>query len=375
MNEWGKYSLPAMAKRYGRSIEGIKIMRQRLGLPDLINASDLLPLNQLIQELGLNYGYDVPRLKKAGMPIRYKTVITKRVAMVDLEEFWIFAEKFRDFFDFSRLAENALGIEPAWAKEKRRFDERRASLLVTPNTPWSPAEDALLRDLVKQYKYTWIELSQRLHRSEGAIQRRLCDLKIPDRPLKADNHTKWTSSEIDILTAGIKHGRSYELISADLGKSTKSIRGKVYSTYLTESLDKARQMIGRGKFGDNRPERQLKHKNVMTPAEKDITKNAVSYLSGILVVRMKQLSGVGTEFSEYWQKDMCQHWSDIKGCTKGEIDCDSCTSFARILPQSCKRCGATFFMREKSLYCSRCIEQRRNQHKKKVAFMLAHNKW
>lgn len=373
--EWGKYSLPTMAKRFNRSIEGITIMRQRLGLPDLIASSEYITLNALIQELGLNYGYDVPRLKRMGLPIKHQTIIEKRVAMVDIESFWGFAEKNAHFFDFSRLSEFALGPEPEWVKIKRRSDKQRRGMIKPHNIEWTTSEDDHLLMLVRQQRYSYMELSRILHRSEGAIQRRLQDLGIPDRPLKADNTVKWTDDELKLLTDGIKKGENYETLSLNIGKSAKAIRGKVYSCYLSESLDKARRLMGEGSFGDGRPERQLKHKNVMDREERQITKDSLSYLCGILKKRMKQLSGVGDEFADFWQKDMCQHWDGVQGCTKCEENCDVCTSFERIKPQACKRCGGTFYMRETSLYCQRCIEDRRKAHKKKVAYMLSHGKW
>lgn len=161
----------------------------------------------------------------------------------------------------------------------------------------------------------------------------------------------------------------------NIGKSAKAIRGKVYSCYLSESLDNAKRLMGEGSFGDGRPARQIKHKNVMDSEERNIAKESLSYLCGLLKGRMKLLSGVGEEFSDFWQKDMCQHWDDVQGCTKCEENCDVCTSFERIKLQACKRCGATFYMRETSLYCQRCIEDRRKAHKKKVAYMLSHGKW
>lgn len=375
IEEWGLYSLPTMAKRFNRSIDALKIKQQRWGLPDLCHASDLITLNELIQEFGLNYGYDVPRLKKMGLPIRYKLVINERVAMVDIEKFWIFAEQHPHFFDFSRVREYTFGAEPEWVKEKRRADHERARMIKPHNMPWSGDEDNLLRVLVKQQRYSYTDLVKRLHRSEGAIARRLRDLKIAGRPVKADNHTKWTDEEYNLLAEGIRLGHNYEVMSGYIGKSSKAIRGRVYSVYLTESLDKARKLIGNGGWGENRPERKLRHKNVMDREEREAMSEDLSRLTGLLVLRMKQLSEAGEGYEEYWQKDMCRHWDDVDGCTKCQSDCDSCEHFERIEPQNCKRCGATFFEREKSIYCPRCIEDRYRQHKKKVAYMLSHNKW
>ncbi|MBE6685762.1 MAG: hypothetical protein E7591_00845 [Ruminococcaceae bacterium] len=352
--EWGLYSIPTMAKRFGRTIDAIKNKQQRWNLPDLIHATEYITLNELIEQFGLNYGYDVPRLKAMGFPIRYKLVVTKRVAMVDLEEFWIFAERNAYFFDFSRLEENIFGVEPEWVKAKRKTDLQRKLMIQPHNAKWSSGEDQMLITLVNQFKYTATEIGARLHRSEGAVQRRLLDLGIKARPLKADNHIKWTKEEYRILGEGIKVGKSYAVLSLEIGKSEKAIRGKVFTAYLTENMNKARKMMGNGAFGDNAPPRCLKHKNVMSYDEKQLMKGDLSYLAGLLVLRMKQLSGAGDGYEEYWQKDMCMNWDDVQGCTKGERNCDECSSFERIKPQNCKRCGKTFFSRKETLVCNEC---------------------
>jgi hypothetical protein len=39
----------------------------------------------------------------------------------------------------------------------------------------------------------------------------------------------------------VDSGYSYELIAEKIGKSSKALRGRVYSFYRTENLDKARE--------------------------------------------------------------------------------------------------------------------------------------
>ena len=79
-----------------------------------------------------------------------------------------------------------------------------------------------------------------LNRTEGAIQRRITDLKLLERPLRADNHTKWTNKQLSDLGKCINDCLSYTQMSDIIGKSAKAIRGKVYSMYGTEVLDKVR---------------------------------------------------------------------------------------------------------------------------------------
>lgn len=69
------------------------------------------------------------------------------------------------------------------------------------------------------------------------------------------------------------------------------------------------------------------------------------------------------EYGKYWQKDLCQNWNDITGCTAGCTDCDSCTEFRRIKPQYCARCGGTFYERRENRFCQNCRTARKKRLK------------
>lgn len=66
----------------------------------------------------------------------------------------------------------------------------------------------------------------------------------------------------------IKCGSKYEEISDRIGRSVKAIRGRVFDKYLTENLDKVRNYIGNGNFGDGTPDKPLKYKRLMSDEEK-----------------------------------------------------------------------------------------------------------
>lgn len=355
--EWGRYSIPTQAKRLDRSVNAILIKVQRLGLGRIAVNSDKITLLSLLKELGKDGGYTetTKKLEKAGLQIYYQRVINKRIRMVDISEFWEFAENNKNMFDFSRLEENALGEEPEWAKKKRAEDYKRSISIKPHNAKWTPEEDATLLRLLRQYRYTYPEISKILKRSEGAIQRRVNDLKIKERPLKANNHDLWTSEQLETLCDMIKSGNNYENMSRVIGKSAKAIRGKVFTVYLTEKLSTVAKLIGEGDWGDGRPDRKLTQKNCMSVLEKEKVKEDVSKLVSLLSYKIRK------EFSDQdnWQRNLCRHWDKIKGCSAGETNCDDCSSFERIRPQYCVRCGATFFERQENRICERCRVQRK----------------
>lgn len=371
---WGQYSIPTIAKRLNRSTNAIIVKAQRLGLGPHIASSDLITFNELIKTVGLskgfggsNYSWSLQKLQAAGLKIHKHRVENNTFRMVDIEEFWEFAEKNRHLFDFSRLEENVLGAEPAWVKVKRTEDFKRTFMVKPKNVHWTEAEDRELLRLLRQYKYTYPEIAARLHRSEGAIQRRVLDLGIKERPIKMDNHAQWTDEQFQALGRMMRAGYSYETMSRELGKSTKAIRGKVFTVYLTENLDKACALMGDGEFGDNRPERTVKQKLLMTIEEKQQVKDAMSRLAGLLAGKIRK----HFDDQDNWQRNLCQHWDKVKGCTAGGVNCDDCADFLRIRPQYCGRCGATFYERKENRICERCRTARKKQAARKYMRLMA----
>lgn len=366
-NEWGMYSADTIAKHLGRSRDSIIVKVARLGLGAHLENSAMISFNVLIKELGYAGGYNeiLRKFEKAGLTIHMQRVKNCSFRMVDIDEFWEFAEQNKQLIDFSRLEENTFGAEPAWVKVKRAEDFKRKTMVKPHNAKWTEEEDKLLISLLRSYRYTYPELSERLRRSEGAIQRRVNDLGIKERPLIADKQNLWTDEQINTLCEMIKQGSNYESMRRSIGKSAKAIRGKVFSVYLTESLAKVSKMLGDGEWGDNRPERRLNQKLLMSREEKVEMNEEMSKLVCLLTYRIRK------HFDEQdnWQRNLCQHWDNVKGCTAGETDCDVCKSFQRIRPQYCVRCGATFYERQQNRICERCRIQRKKQGYRKYMRM------
>jgi hypothetical protein len=364
--KWGTVSVSTIAKKLNRTETAIIVRSQRMGLGAFLESGDYITWNQLQIALGMGTsgsGYKmVSWVQNRNFPLHTKRIRSNTFKVVYLEEFWEWAEKNQTFLDFSKFEPYSLGMEPDWVQEKRRQDYSGRSQVKM--TPWTASEDKRLARLVKKHQYGFRELSHMMGRTEGAIQRRLSDLEIKDRPVKADNTIKWTDAEFTLLGEMIIKGKRYEQMAEVLEKSVKAIRGRVYQMYLTENLDKARDMIGNGPWGAGRPERKVKHYLQMSQEEKAQTKDLVTRLAAIIRNQYKQCF----DQSDYWQKELCQLWDGY--CTAGESNCDECTSFQRIKPQYCKRCGKTFYERKQNLICKPCRSFRRSQHMKKVAVLI-----
>lgn len=366
-DNWGRVSIGYLARKLDRTEAAILNKVQQLGLGRFLDNGEYVTLNQLMEAVTgtKEHSYQLKSwVENRGMPIHYRLVKENRVRVVYIDEFWEWAKEHRSFIDFSKMEPLALGAEPDWVAEQRKKDFQAFSL--QRKDPWTPDEDSYLIYLLKQHKYGYAELSEKLRRSAGAIQRRCSDLGIKERPVKADNHSKeamWTEEDFRILADGIRHGDSYMQIGRLLGKSEKAIRGKVYFVYLTESADKVRAMMGDNPWGYGAPVPTVKQA-VHLSRTRTATKLDLERLCGVLQYRTQQLKG--QDYDRYFQRAMCVNWDDIHGRCKAECDdCDSCTEFIRIKPQYCVRCGGTFFERAENRVCAPCRAARKRQAYKK----------
>ena len=366
-DNYGQLSYGTLAKNLDRSIKAINSMTRRLKLGAFLENGDYITWNQLLLALGITggSGYMMTSwVRNRDFPIHKKRVGKNSFKVVYLDEFWEWAEKNQDLLDFSKFEEYSLGAEPDWAKRKRKLDYEKSRKYRT--TPWTRAEDAELKVLAGMQKYTYAELSKMMNRTCGAIQRRLCDLGIKDRPIKAYNRNGWTEEELASLGDMIKQGYSYELIAEQLERSSKAIRTVVFRRYITENLDKVRAYMGDGSFGDNCPEKQIKHFYIMDAEERNQVRDLIARLAGVMDAEFQRQINE-TEWGMYFQKDMCQNFGNA--CIEAGCGCDECVSYKKIEPQACKMCGKTFYEKKENLYCGERRNQRRKNFIKKKMIM------
>ncbi len=339
-DSWGMVAIPGIAKKLNRSVNAIKIKAFKEGLGAHLDSSDRVSLNQLLVAFDKSgsrgSGYFIGQLERAGCPIKYHRVDKNRFRVIDMGAFWKWAEPNKNLFDWAKLEPGILGPEPEWAKEKRRIDQQNN---IRPhNTPWTGGDDNALKTMLAQYRYTYRDLSKYFGRSESAIKRRIHDLKIKHRPLRAAPRS-WQEDEVRMLLDMHKRGFSYEQIADKMDRTALQVRGK--------------------------------HENMVHPEwQADIRKRKKEDKQKKKLVRkllyLLKLHRNSMEFGEYWQKDMCMLWDDLDGCTAGESNCDECVSLQRIKPQYCRRCGAQVMSRKEIDICERCKKIRKWQHRKKV---------
>ena len=242
---WGSKSIPAIAKALNRSVMGVQMRAYRLHLGPMLENGGYMTLNTLVRAIG--YGnMDSYKLiswvRKRGLPIHMKRVNDCRFRVVYLQEFWEWAEKNRSFINFAKFPQGALGLEPKWVNVQRRKDTEAGWL--QRKDPWTKQEDALLISLVREQKWTYREIAEKLSRTDGAITRRLISLGIKDRPVRmSPRGNPWLEMEKAAVAEGILNGDCYALIGQRVNRSEKAVRGFAYRIWQTEDMDRIREII------------------------------------------------------------------------------------------------------------------------------------
>lgn len=226
---WGVISLKGIATNLNRSVETVKKKAQQIGLSDPKFSFEGITLHQLSKYLNMSYSAITGWVKKHEFPAKKKLFGCKsRIWVVKIEDFWDWAEKHKQFIDFNRFEKNSLGPEPDWTKAKRNADEIKVrKVKKSLKQPWTSDDDNILKGMLNAYKYTYPEISQRLGRSEAAIKRRVWELGIKARPLRFNNHIKYTEEEIKSIICMIENGHCLEDIASRINKSAQGVRGKL----------------------------------------------------------------------------------------------------------------------------------------------------
>lgn len=197
-DKWGSISVKSLAKNLGRSENAIIVRAQRLGCGAHLESDVRISLNQFMLALygGAQMGgYTTNKLIQNGLPVKWHRVKKNSFRVIDIEDFWKWAEKNKSLLDFSRFEKYALGAEPDWVDVKRKADYKKLQLHGQHNAAWTKTEDDKLRYLLSKGTYTYSDLAAELRHSEGAIKRRILDLGINKKPVRCPpengRRTRW----------------------------------------------------------------------------------------------------------------------------------------------------------------------------------------
>lgn len=118
--KWGTVSIPQIAEQLGRTTTAVKLKASRLHLGAALDNSRFVTINVFLKAIGITGGsdYTLNLFKQAGLKIHLQKVEKSSFKMIDIDEFWDFADKNRTMIDFSRFSAGTIGPEPEWVKFK-----------------------------------------------------------------------------------------------------------------------------------------------------------------------------------------------------------------------------------------------------------------
>lgn len=180
--KWGNVSIKGLAKTLNRSINAVSLKANRIGLGNFTLSGDYLTLFQLSQAMGMLKSQKLiyERWLKEGLPIKTQNIITKKIKVILIDDFWEWAEQHQDIVDFSRTEKNILGAEPEWVDVKRKSD----TAIKNHRKYWTDAEIQTLRQMVLSGNYTYSDIARVIRRTEGAIRDKAGSLGIKMKKVK-----------------------------------------------------------------------------------------------------------------------------------------------------------------------------------------------
>ncbi|MGU9138531.1 hypothetical protein [Clostridium perfringens] len=230
--KWGVVSVDVIAKKLNRTILSVRKKASYLKLGKWIDNIQYIKFKDLIIALGYSrsgYCYLKKKLKDLDFPILIKKVSKMKIEVVDIEEFWKWAEKNKNELNFANFNEGVLGKEPNWVKEKRKADQINPAK-VNVKKRWTKEEDNLLIAKVKSNNYTYKMISEDLFRTESAIKRRLINLNVPYRPIP-EEWKLWSEEEENKAITLREQGYDCFAIGRILGRTQMSVVDKLRSYF------------------------------------------------------------------------------------------------------------------------------------------------
>lgn len=240
---WGTVSINSIANHLNRTATAVERKVIKLHLGPFTNNGDYITMNQLYKVLGLSCGNE-SRWKswaeKQNFPVKLVKVKSRKLKIVYIEDFWKWAEHNQNLLDLSKLEPLVLGVEPAWVSVKRKQDflRKRTS---NKGKPWTYFDDILLIGLLKEYKYTYQELTQLTGRTPTAIAFRIRKLNIPYRPLDKKAPGTWSDSDEHQLKELLFAGRSRQELAIYSNRTVPAIEAKLFQLFGTKSMTKIKE--------------------------------------------------------------------------------------------------------------------------------------
>lgn len=125
LENWGTYSVKAIANKLCRTECSIKLMAVKLGLGRAADRSSLLTIANFVEYSGISYYQITGSLsKKHDFPLLKRTLGNSYRYFIDLDQAIKWMEQHQELFDGSKVSEHLVINEPEWLTVKRQIDKK-----------------------------------------------------------------------------------------------------------------------------------------------------------------------------------------------------------------------------------------------------------
>lgn len=174
---YGRKPIKQIAKMLNRkNIPGIQTKISRMGLSASYRHQGHLTLSEFADLLEVS-DFKVRRwIKDKKMPSKeIVTALKKKYTLIEVREFWEWAEVNKEEVNFYRIKPYTLLPEPSWVNEEREKDKREIPL--RRNKFFTPEEDQQILHLYFKENLTQKAIATVMNRSRDSIRNRLARLR------------------------------------------------------------------------------------------------------------------------------------------------------------------------------------------------------
>ena len=173
-DNWGRVNLLYMAEKLQRKPAALVAKSVKLGIGPYFDGAGEIALSPFINCFGVIYSLaTTSRLCKAalraGLPVVVRKSSGKARRMVNLDNFWAWAENHKEIFPWYKLEPLMLGKEPEWVAEARHESYAKTR---NCHKKWDWTEDVYLRKAVKA-GVPIKDMAAKLGRSYESVRRRV----------------------------------------------------------------------------------------------------------------------------------------------------------------------------------------------------------
>lgn len=173
--KYGMKSLDSIAAHVKRTPLAVERRLSRLGVYGAKENTGYMTVPQLAYALHVDDHTVYRWMENNSLPFKKGTAKVREHNLIDVLEFWKWAEQNRDLINFFKIPKNSLIPEPEWVNQQRKVDYLRRPHKENQN--WTGEDDAYLWLLFYGDGRTQKEIGEIMGRTETAVQRRLARLR------------------------------------------------------------------------------------------------------------------------------------------------------------------------------------------------------